>query len=207
MCRIIVVVIAVLISGCTSVDVKPLDSSLAINHVCIVENPEVDVSDFKQVLRNGFSRHGIATTIVSVQRPDQCGYVLNYTARRSWDIKPYLNLASLSLEKDGLQIAYAEYRHSGGFGLNKWASTNAKMDPVIDQLLADYKFDPSAEPYVPPSQPEPVAKSPKVDEPSGTPSSPRRDKYEDLERLKKLLDDGALTQEEYDLEKAKILNE
>ena len=35
----------------------------------------------------------------------------------------------------------------------------------------------------------------------------RQDKYADLERLKKLLDDGALTQGEYDREKAKILNE
>jgi len=36
---------------------------------------------------------------------------------------------------------------------------------------------------------------------------PERDKYADLERLKKLLDDGALTQEEFDREKAKILSE
>lgn len=36
---------------------------------------------------------------------------------------------------------------------------------------------------------------------------PTYDKYADLERLKKLLDDGALTQGEYDREKAKILNE
>ena len=34
-----------------------------------------------------------------------------------------------------------------------------------------------------------------------------RDRYTDLERLKRLLDDGALTQEEYDSEKAKILND
>lgn len=38
-------------------------------------------------------------------------------------------------------------------------------------------------------------------------AEPNRDKYADLERLKKLLDDGALTQEEYDIEKAKILSD
>jgi hypothetical protein len=32
------------------------------------------------------------------------------------------------------------------------------------------------------------------------------DKYDRLEKLKKLLDDGALTQDEYDLEKGKLLN-
>ncbi len=37
--------------------------------------------------------------------------------------------------------------------------------------------------------------------------APKRDKYTDLERLKNLLDDGAITQDEYDREKTKILNE
>lgn len=39
------------------------------------------------------------------------------------------------------------------------------------------------------------------------PSPPSNDKYDNLARLKKLLDDGTLTQEEFDREKAKILNE
>lgn len=37
--------------------------------------------------------------------------------------------------------------------------------------------------------------------------APSADRYSDLERLKKLLDDGALTQEEYDKEKARILDD
>lgn len=36
--------------------------------------------------------------------------------------------------------------------------------------------------------------------------SPQRDKYAELEKLKKLLDQGALTQEEFEREKAKLLN-
>lgn len=42
-----------------------------------------------------------------------------------------------------------------------------------------------------------------INEPAPTP----RGKYEDLERLKKLLDQGALTQEEFDSEKKKLLAE
>lgn len=41
------------------------------------------------------------------------------------------------------------------------------------------------------------------DQPSN--SAQIRSKYDELEKLKKLLDDGVLTQEEFDLEKAKIL--
>ncbi len=38
------------------------------------------------------------------------------------------------------------------------------------------------------------------------PDTPTSNKYEDLEKLKKLLDSGAITQEEYEKEKAIILN-
>ena len=45
-----------------------------------------------------------------------------------------------------------------------------------------------------------------IDKPSdaGVPGAPQ-DKYSQLERLKKLLDEGALTREEYETEKAKLL--
>jgi len=46
-----------------------------------------------------------------------------------------------------------------------------------------------------------------IEKPTDTGSAPGRDKYDELERLKKLLDDGALTQDEFEREKAKILNE
>jgi hypothetical protein len=36
--------------------------------------------------------------------------------------------------------------------------------------------------------------------------APQSDKYDELEKLKKLLDEGAITKEEYEREKAKILN-
>jgi hypothetical protein len=63
---------------------------------------------------------------------------LTYTALRSWDFKPYLSHAELRLWKGGRQIGYAEYHLNGGGGLDlgKWRGTKAKMDPVIDKLLA-----------------------------------------------------------------------
>ena len=53
----------------------------------------------------------------------------------------------------------------------------------------------------------PTVGSKGVDRPTDAQVIQPRDKYTDLERLKRLLDDGALTQEEYDREKAKILSE
>lgn len=49
----------------------------------------------------------------------------------------YLSHAELRIEKNGRQIAYAEYHlvGKGGLSLAKWASTKEKISPVIDELL------------------------------------------------------------------------
>ena len=128
-------------SACTSVTVRRPDPNLLIKNVCIQENPKVWVSDFLPVLKEGFARHSIATTIYSkaATKPTGCEYVLTYTARQSWDFAPYLSYAELWLEKDGQQIGYAEYHliGKGGFSLMKWEGTKTKMDPVIDDLLGN----------------------------------------------------------------------
>ena len=129
---------AVLISGCTSVVVKPVDPALNMQFVCIQKNPKVQVDDFIPVLRDGLSRHGVASEVFSGQKPKKCEYILTYTALRSWDIATYLSHAELRIEKEGRLIASAEYHLNGkgGLSLTKWAGTREKMDPVIDQLFS-----------------------------------------------------------------------
>jgi|LGVE01.1.fsa_nt_gb hypothetical protein len=128
------------LGGCTAIDVRAVDPSVQLLHVCIQKNPKVRVSDFIQVVRDGFDRHGISTEVFSGSKPDRCEYILTYTALRSWDITPYLSHAELRLEKDGRQMAYAEYhlRGKGGFSLMKFQGTKAKIDPVIDEMLKAY---------------------------------------------------------------------
>lgn len=185
---------ALLGAGCTAVTVEPLDPSLGINYVCIEENPKVIVVDFVTVLRDGFDRHGIATELASVERSSACKYVLKYTALQSWDLETYLSHAELRLESDGLQIASAEYhlKGKGGLSFAKWDDTKTKIDPVIDELLAGYVRDPNSSPPVVPPHADPN------DENGG---------YDDLEKLYDLLQRGELTEEEYENEKSKILNE
>ncbi len=48
----------------------------------------------------------------------------------------FLRYAELRLRDREKTIGTATYRHRGGLGLNKWASTRSKMRPVIDQLLS-----------------------------------------------------------------------
>ncbi|UUD62708.1 hypothetical protein D16iCDA_13470 [Pseudomonas seleniipraecipitans] len=129
------------LSGCTSVNVTPLQNKPS--SLCIEENPKVKVRDFVPVLQEGFSRHAIATQLYAqIPRPE-CPYVLTYTARRSWDMAPYLSSAELTILGPRRQIvAKANYhlRGKGGLSLMKWQGTKSKMDPVIDELLGAAKM-------------------------------------------------------------------
>jgi len=106
--------------------------------VCIEQNPKVIVDDMLSVLEEGFQRHDIRTMIYQGNPPDRCDYTLWYTATRGWDLAPFLNRAELRLRYKGETIASANYKHSGGFALNKWASTSTKISPVIDELLSGF---------------------------------------------------------------------
>lgn len=136
--RFAVLAVAAVVCGCTSVTVRPVASAVQLHNVCIVNNPRVIVSDFVPVLRDGFSRHSIATTVVDQSKAASCPVTLTYTANLHWDMKPYLTHAELRLWEGGKQIGFAQYHlnGNGGLDLGKWRGTQAKMDPVIDELLA-----------------------------------------------------------------------
>lgn len=131
---------SIVITGCTSVQVSQLDRSHSVSHVCVEDNPKVKVEGFIEVVSDIFQDHGITTEVYSGQRPEACEFKLTYTALRSWDFSPYLSHAELRLFKKNERIAYAEYhlRGKGGFALNKWASVESKMTPVVKKLLGQY---------------------------------------------------------------------
>jgi hypothetical protein len=139
--KALIISTAILMTGCTAVTVRPASPDLQLMRVCIQNNPRVAVSDFVSVLRDGFDRHGIATEVISGAPAERCDAVLTYTAQKSWDMAPYLSVAEIRLERDGRQLAYAEYhlRGKGGLSLAKWEGTKSKIDPVIDELLKGYK--------------------------------------------------------------------
>lgn len=127
----------VLITGCTAINVRPVDPSLQITNICIEENPKVIVEDFLSVVRDRIEYHGIETAVLRNPDPDECEYIMTYTAFKTWDVVSYLHHAELRLERNGRTIGKAEYhlKGQGGFSLMKWQSTKTKMDPVVDELL------------------------------------------------------------------------
>lgn len=139
--HVIFLAVIVAVGGCTSVKVKPASSIRAGTQVCIVNNPKVTVEGFVDVVRDGFSRHGLPTKLVNENDTASCNVMLTYTALRSWDFSPYLSHAELRLWRNGMQIGSAEYhlRGKGGLSLAKWQGVKSKMGPVVDQLLADVR--------------------------------------------------------------------
>jgi hypothetical protein len=139
--------IAMVLSGtaCTVVHVSPLDPrDRPTKPVCIERNAKVIVEDFLPAVEDGFRQHGIQTAVYDPPLPPQCQYVLTYTARQSWDIVRFMSYAEVRLRDSEKTIGTATYRHRGGFGLNKWASTESKMRPVIDKLLSGLDKNSSA---------------------------------------------------------------
>jgi hypothetical protein len=139
--NIFLLFIFILLTACTAVQVTPINKDLALKNVCIQKNNKVTVHDFLPVVRDGFERHGISNTVFQEQKPNNCDAVLTYTALRSWDVSTYLSHAELELYKNDIKIASATYHLNGkgGLDLTKWKSVKSKMDPVIDELLREYK--------------------------------------------------------------------
>ncbi len=133
--------IAVMISGCTSVNVIEVSASHNIEHVCIEENSKVIVPGFLSTIEDGLNDRSISTEMYRGALPEHCDYKLTYTALQSWDVTPYLTHAELRLYKSGERIGYGEYHHNGGsasLSLNKWASVKSKMTPVINKLFSQH---------------------------------------------------------------------
>ncbi len=93
------------------------------------------------VLVAGFARHGINARVVASTAEPKDEFVVTYVAYRKWDMAPYLVDATIKIEKNGEIVASAEYHLKGGGGLSpaKWKGTKSKMDPVIDELLQNYR--------------------------------------------------------------------
>ena len=133
----------ILITGCTSVQVTPLEPSLSVSKICIEQNEKVIVPEFLDIVRSGFTRHGIESEVYPKKPPNSCDITLTYTATQHWDFVLFMSDAELWLNNQkGQQVAYAQYHliGGGGFDFSKWTSTESKMNPVIDKMLFGYKL-------------------------------------------------------------------
>lgn len=191
----------VAITGCAPIKVLPIDSSHHFNHICINENRSVQVPDFVAIMQEGFELNGISSELVTGPMPRDCEYSVNYTARRSWDIKLYLTQAQIDIQRDGRAIASASYNLKGTLtrGLDERADTREKILPLINTLLGK-----------PPAYKHSIVTS--IESPLPTPRAGTRpvrssELSRRLSELKDALDAGLITQQEYDAKRKALLDE
>lgn len=132
-----------LLTGCNSYDVRPLAFNSSLQTVYVEHNPEVIIGDFEDVLVSAIRKSGLIVEVVNAPAysdPSSC--TLRYTARRSWDIVPYLTYANIEIYQGSRLRAFGTYRHIGGscsLSLFKWQGTEAKMVPLYEELFEAYK--------------------------------------------------------------------
>jgi hypothetical protein len=134
--------------GCTSVTVQPLTPG--VKEVLVRENPKVSMGGFLPYVRKSFESRGIATRVIKETDAAGDAHVVTYTALRSWDLTTYLSSAEFWVHHRSDLVGHAEYhlRGKGGFALTKFQHVETKLDPVFDELLANYPQ--SAQPPVKP---------------------------------------------------------
>jgi hypothetical protein len=191
------------LAGCTAVRVQPVAAENRIEHICIQDNPKVQVGDFVTVMQEGFQKHGITSQIVRDEPPKACLYVSTYTARRTWDMAMYMTDAQIDILKEGRTIASANYhlKGKGGFALTKWAGTRAKILPVIDQLFAQL---PASGRVVNADSNRAAAVS-VASSNSSSGSAGNNGLTEKLSHLKDAYDAGLITKDEYDSKRKELI--
>lgn len=137
-------VVMLMLSGCAStVEVEPVSvAEFSIdNTVCIEKNPKVNVKDFVQILQAGMTKLAIQSQVYEGATPADCVYVMRYQTRHSWDTSSYLSYVQLNLFSSSQAIGKAVYHYKGhAFSpdLTKWQETASKVDPLVQQLFAEF---------------------------------------------------------------------
>ena len=136
-----IIIVAIVVAGCTSIQVTPLDSGVQNQVACIEENEKVIVPRFLEILVNGFEERNFTTRVYKDSSGKNCQLLVTYTATRNWDFTPYLSDAEVWIrDTSGNRLGYGQYHLKGGGGLafTKWASAESKMEKVFDQLFTKY---------------------------------------------------------------------
>lgn len=142
-------------TGCaTLVAVKPVAwSPDSGRRVCVKENPVLIDPDLLPAIEAALTRNGLSWQTYPgpdnqedhpqilappEEIPAGCDYVLTYVGFVHWDLAVYLWRAEFSVQDRAYQqvgTASFELEGGGGLRLSKFAATDEKVGPVLDQML------------------------------------------------------------------------
>ena len=138
--KILIGVMVLAMVGCTSIQVNNSNGfqPQSVKQICVIKNPKVIIDGFENSIVRSFARYNIKAEIYPENaKPLFCETTMQYTALRTWDVVPYLSYARFTILKDGQFASEAEFKlkANGGLALNKWRSTDTKIDELVDQLM------------------------------------------------------------------------
>ena len=110
-----------------------LPAGTKISKLAIVNNNDIHMAGLQPEMVRQIREMGIATEVVDAP-PSGNDYYLTYTANWSWDLAMYLRYFKANLHQGPVQIGSVEYNTSGA-DMNKFGHTDAKIRPLLRQLL------------------------------------------------------------------------
>lgn len=188
--------IAGLMTGCSITQtvnpVPPLDT----NSICIINNDnarETFRDAYKRALEN---KNYQVKLLPSSAVISDCSVSSTYTANWRWDLAMYMAYAEINVFKNGQKAGDAVYSSlSGSANMGKFIKAEPKINELVDLLFPGNYNGPAAT-----EKPQNL-----VQQKAGT--SAADVKYKKLKELKKMHAEGLITKDEYDTQKAKLLND
>lgn len=145
-------------TGCSiSKTVKPVAAGTTIHTIHIVKN---DDTLYKQSLLDEMQaiihEAGCQTVIVSNSQPADAEHVLQYRANWAWDLAMYLTYFQATLYEQNSIIGEVEYdARKGGGRLDKFGSTESKVRPLLQKMLAGVDHSDASSTNAPINTPDP----------------------------------------------------
>ena len=199
--------LAVLVaSGCSITQTVDPVGNLATSEVCIIESPQVR-EGFLPELKNALQiKNAQVHVLDSGATTSSCPVVLTYIARWKWDLAMYMSYAEINVYRDGQAVGKALYdATSGGGRMDKFIDAEPKIRELVNELF------PSNFPDIPGSR-EVISGKATVSDPNSTDANngeteSKPNLYDELKKLDELRKSGLLSDEEFDIQKRKLLDD
>lgn len=217
---LLILVGAIFLSGCTTVQkVNKLEAG-KVNLVCIAEHKEVRETVL-ETIQEGLTNHGVKFKVIpgsyqiknnlwtpTVQN-DQvagCDALLFYVANWNWDITMYMKFANIWMATPDMQQRLGDASYDARSSLNKFINAREKILELVDGLFGQYKNVGQAS--VNKIEPAPASATPKLmPKIEGTSGAVTGSTSEKLRELNSLKNDGLISDDDYQWKKKQLLDQ
>jgi hypothetical protein len=123
--------------GCYVCKVNPLPKTELIDRICIQRNDAVKVSDLLPVVQQRLQYHHINSEVFSTEKPENCRYIMNYTAYRTLGCRALSLLCRFHHKSRRGDGCLCQFPSACGwrFIAHEMARYGYKINPVIDRLV------------------------------------------------------------------------